>query len=112
MNSQTDKNRICTEIHDACGEWLSALSLLLYFVSTTVFDVRIIMSQRLSLIAIFLPALIFCQGYVVWYYFNKFRPMRKVFAMYDTRIVGVYSWLFVIAMVGTSLMALIGFFIL
>jgi len=69
-------------------------------------------TQGLLLGAIFLPGLFFLQGYVVWYYFKRFQPTREMFAIHDPEIVGPYLWLFALAMVSASIVALIGFYIL
>jgi len=94
------------------GEWLPAISLLLFFVSTTVINTRLMLIHDLSLDAFFLPVLVFIQGYVLWFYFNKFRPARKIFAMECPESARSYSWLFVMAMLGTSVLALVGFYVL
>ena len=108
MNSQLDTNRVAPETREARGEWLSAFSLVLFFISITVFDARIMMDQNLLPGVIFLPFLIFLQGYAVWYYFYRFRPTRKMFRVHGPKIVSSYLWLFVLAMVGTSVVVLIG----
>ncbi len=101
-----------TGTREARGEWLTALSLVIFVISTTVFDTRIMAANVLLLNAIFLPVLMFVQGYIIWYYFNRFRPSKKGFSACEPEIVGSYLWLFVLAMVGTSLMAIIGFYLL
>lgn len=112
MNYQTGKNGTGADAREARGEWLSAFSLVVFFISTTVLDARIMTTQIPLFRAIFLPGLIFCQGYVIWYYFNKFRPMRKLFTNYSHEIVNSYSSLFVMAMASTSVVALVGFYVL
>jgi hypothetical protein len=94
------------------GEWLPAISLLLFLASTTVIDTRLMLIRDLSLDAFFLPGLVFIQGYVLWFYFNKFRPAKKMFAIECPGSAHSYSWLFVMAMVGTSVVALIGLYVL
>lgn len=115
MNSNKDindvKNGIAPDHAKLQGEWLPAISLLLFLVSTTVIDTRLMLIHDLSLDAIFLPGLVFVQGYVLWFYFNKFRPARKMFAIECPESARSYSWLFVMAMVGTSIVALIGFYV-
>jgi RsiW-degrading membrane proteinase PrsW (M82 family) len=112
MSSQIGKNGIVPETREARGEWLSAVSLVFFLTSTTVLEARIVKTQGLLSTAVPLPCLIFIQAYVVWYYFKRFRPRRKVFAIYRPVIAGSYSWLFVLAMVGTSVVALVGAYLL
>lgn len=112
MSSRIDKNRIIHQAHGVWRDWLSAVSLVLFFISTTVFDTRMMLTQDSLSIAIFLPCLIFFQGYILWYYFNRFRPARKMFATYDPRVLVSYSWLFVVATVGSSVVALIGVYVI
>ncbi|MDR3414044.1 MAG: hypothetical protein P4L87_24300 [Formivibrio sp.] len=112
MNSQIGKNGIARETHDAVREWLSETSLILFVISTTVFDVRIMAIGSLSLSAVLLPLLIFVQGYIIWYYFNRFRPARKKFAISVPEIARSYVRLFAVAMIGTSVVALVGILLL
>jgi hypothetical protein len=112
MSSQTDGNGIAPDMHEARGEWLSVVSLVFFVIATTVFDVRFIVTQYFVQSAIFVPGLISIQGYILWYYFNRFRPNRKMFTIYGPEIADSYSWLFVLAMVGTSVVALIGVYLI
>ena len=112
MENSSMSQQTGTGTREARGEWLTALSLVIFVISTTVFDTRIMAANVLLLNAIFLPVLMFVQGYIIWYYFNRFRPSKKGFSACEPEIVGSYLWLFVLAMVGTSLMAIIGFYLL
>lgn len=112
MSSQIGNNGIAPETREARGEWLSAVSLAFFLISTTVFEVRIIRTQSLLPSAVSLPCLVLIQAYVVWYYFRRFRPGRKMFTIYRPVLAGSYSGLFVLAMVGASVVALVGVYLL
>jgi hypothetical protein len=93
------------------GGWLPAVTLALFAISTTAFDVRIMVRQDFLRQILFLPCLIFIQSYIIWYYFYRFRPNRKTFAICGSEMVRSYSQLFVIAMIGTSVVALVGLYL-
>lgn len=113
MNVQLGTSENVPEKREKRSERLPAVSLVFFFITTTVFDVRIVLMTGSGLLdAILLPGLIFIQGYVVWYYFNRFRPARGELSIYGPEIVASYSWLFVLATIGTSVVALIGFYLL
>jgi hypothetical protein len=112
MNPHIGRNEVVPEARVAWDEWLPVVSLVLFFISTTVFDARIMATQEPLVFTIFIPIFLLVQGYIVWYYFNKFRPARKMFTIYGLKIVGAYSWLFVVAMVGSSIVVLIGFYLI
>jgi uncharacterized membrane protein len=108
MNSLHEAGEIIPEKR---GGWLSAVTLALFAISTTAFDVRIMVRQDVLRQMLFLPCLIFIQSYIIWYYFYRFRPIRKTLAICDSEMVRSYSRLFVLATVGTSVVALVGLYL-
>lgn len=92
-------------------QWLPPISLFLFLVSTVAVGVRLTLLRDLSLDALFLPGLVFIQGYVIWFYFTKFQQGRRTLLLECPENAHTYSWLFVIAMVGTSIVAMVGFYV-
>lgn len=84
-------------------EWIPAVSLILFFISTTIFDVQIIVSRGPKLLIAFVLGLICMQGYVLWYYFWRLRSATKI-----VRIPKSHFQLFTMAMIGTTVVAFVG----
>lgn len=105
MNERADEKENLHEGREAAGEWMAAVSFVLFFISTTVFDAQIMAIRSLGAMTVFAFGLMFMQGYVLWYYFKRIRPASK-----SMLIAGAYCQLFVMAMVGTTVVALVGLY--
>jgi hypothetical protein len=103
MNERADENENLREGRKTAREWMPAASLVLFLISTTVFDAQIMATRSPGLMTVFVFGLMLMQGYVLWYYFKRFRPASK-----RMLIAEAYCWLFVVAMVGTTVVALVG----
>jgi hypothetical protein len=94
------------------GKWLALVSLFFFAVSTTLVDIRLALILDRVDGALILPSLVFVQGYVLWFYVYKFRPASKRFSAESPESAQSYLWAFVVAMVGTSIAAVVGYFAL
>lgn len=105
MNECTDEKESFRKGRDAACEWAPAASIVLFFISTTVFDAQIMTTRNPRLMVVFVFGLMLIQGYVLWYYFKRFRPASK-----RMLIAKAYRRIFVMAMVGTTVVALVSFY--
>ncbi|HTV57393.1 MAG TPA: hypothetical protein VMJ93_00815 [Verrucomicrobiae bacterium] len=104
MNDPHDENQNLGEGREVVRKWIPVASVVLFFISTTVFDVQIMLAGRPGLLMIaFVLGLMWMQGYVLWYYFKRFRPASK-----KMLIAEAYGTLFAMAMFGTTVMAFVG----
>lgn len=98
------------ETNTSSREWLTAFSLCIFLISTTAFDLEIMARRVQWPFMIFLLVDIFLQGYIVWYYFYRFRVTTKILGTQSPDANGTFSWLFVIAAISVSLVALVSVF--
>jgi len=103
MNERTDEKGNLREGREAARGWMPAASLVLFLISTTVFDAQIMVARGPRLMIAFALGLIWMQGYALWYYFKRFRPASR-----EILIAEAYCRLFTMAMVGTTVVALVG----
>jgi hypothetical protein len=103
VNEHDEKEQNASEGREIAHQWMSAASVVLFFISTTVFDAQILVAHGPKLMIAFVLGLIYMQGYALWYYFKRVRSAGK-----KMLIAEAYRQLFAMAMVGTSVIAIVG----
>jgi hypothetical protein len=102
-DSGRKQNPIQNQGREVAREWVPAATVVLFLISTTLFDTQIMLAPGPKLIIAFALGLVGMQGYVLWYYVKRFRPASKKIVVAEA-----YWRLFAIAMIGTTLVALVG----
>lgn len=84
---------------------LSALTL--FILATTFFDLFLMAARPQPWAAVFLAAMVFIQGYMIWFYATRLRPGGQAAAAALPGADRIHRALFLTAMVASSIVSLV-----